>query len=118
MRTVGLVNTILFISTRRLLPDMTSLPRFTTQRNGTMSTSEHKYGVTPFSLGDAVVCTSPTSMSSVTGGRENVVDEHRQASMDEDALSVDSLNLHPPPVVTEDSLRYGVPSGMAVSADR
>ncbi|KAL5498654.1 hypothetical protein ACEPAH_2009 [Sanghuangporus vaninii] len=47
----GLVNSILFISTRRILPDTAELPTFTTPRSKTTSDTEATYGVTPFALG-------------------------------------------------------------------
>lgn len=57
---IGLVNTILFIVTRRLLPDTASLPRFTTPRNSSMSESEAKFGVTPFAVKSSTNNTSGT----------------------------------------------------------
>lgn len=47
---LGLVNTALFVGTRRILPDTASLPQFTTPRTKSMSESEAKFGVTPFSV--------------------------------------------------------------------
>ncbi|EJD05423.1 uncharacterized protein FOMMEDRAFT_103454 [Fomitiporia mediterranea MF3/22] len=46
----GLVNAILFVYTRRILPDTASLPQFTTPRSR-MSDSEAMFGVTPFTPG-------------------------------------------------------------------
>ena len=127
--TPGLVNTLLFVATRRLLPDMTSLPHFTTQRNGSISTSESKYGVTPFSLGDvaapvsvepAQVCSSPDVMTS-REGHEYLPDldiREEKHDKEDDMLSVDSLNLHPPPLVLEDPMRYGLRSANSDAGGR
>lgn len=74
----GLVNAILFISTRRILPDTTALPQFTTPRSNTMSGSEAKFGVTPFSFD-----TSPSSRSNE--------DSEKKGEEDFEAVSLESL---------------------------
>lgn len=76
--TTGLVNAILFISTRRILPDTTALPQFTTPRSNTISGSEAKFGVTPFSFDS-----SPSRRSSE--------DSEKKGEEDFEAVSLESL---------------------------
>lgn len=47
-------------------------------------------------------------MSSVNG--HDSVLEAKKTDEDVDTLSVDSLNLHPPPLLNDDSMRYGLSS--------
>ncbi|OCB89111.1 hypothetical protein A7U60_g3710 [Sanghuangporus baumii] len=67
----GLVNSILFISTRRILPDTAELPQFTTPRSKTMSDTEATYGVTPFAL-------DPSSTSSPERSHSRVSQESEE----------------------------------------
>lgn len=94
-----------------------------------MSTSESKYGVTPFSFGDvaapvsvepAQVCSSPDAMTSrdVHEYSRDLGTHPEKHDKEDDMLSVDSLNLHPPPLVLEDPMRYGLQSAYAVASGR
>lgn len=46
----GLVNSILLVTTRNVLPDTSTIPQFTTPRQGLDKNSQ--YGITPFAAND------------------------------------------------------------------
>lgn len=89
----GLVNSILFITTRCILPDTASLPQFTTPRNRTMSESEAKYGITPFSL-------EPTPANR----RSQEADQRSAADLDDASLAHETV---PAPSYTLGGISHG-----------
>ncbi|KAH8115958.1 hypothetical protein DFH11DRAFT_1250554 [Phellopilus nigrolimitatus] len=85
----GLVNSILFISTRRILPDTASLPRFTTPRSRSMSDSESKYGITPFEVHTA----SPADTNPAQSNSRKGEDSDEKSDVDIGSMNLPSMGV-------------------------
>lgn len=103
----GLVNSILLVTTRNVLPDTASLPQFTTPRKQ-VGASEADSGVTPFTFSDTAstgsVLTRASSNNTIPGDEEkNSVNLLQSESYDED----------PGPIVQPSTHIYIGPRSMA-----